>query len=71
MNEKLNIALKEVKAKVQEKKRLYREKLMQPRECQVCNNKVEMNLSNFTMTYDKVNVSFDGATNSFKNSFMK
>ncbi len=35
---------------------------------------VEMSMSNFTMTYDKVNVSFDTATinNSFtKNSFKK
>jgi len=39
-------------------------------QCSFCNNMVEMSMSNFTMTYDKVNVSFDTATinNSFTNT---
>ena len=48
-------------------KRKYKDKISKlPKECSFCNN--EMNLSNFTMTYDKVNVSFDAATNSFTTS---
>ena len=52
----------------------FKEKLKKPRECSFCNNLVEMSMSNITMTYDKVNVSFDTGTinNSFsatKNSF--
>jgi arginyl-tRNA synthetase len=50
-------------------KKNYKEKLKQlPKECSFCNNLVDMNLSNFTKTYDKVNMSFEAATNSFTTS---
>ena len=50
-------------------KKKYKDKLRAlPKECSFCNNLVEMNQSQFTMTYDKVNVSIDGATNSFTTS---
>jgi hypothetical protein len=64
------MALNEMKVKMQEIKKKYQDKLSQPKECSFCNNMVEMNLSNFTMTYDKVNVSFDAANTSFATSFM-
>lgn len=58
-----------MKQKIQQEKRKYKDKLRQiPKECSFCNNMVEMNLSNFTMAYDKVNESFDAATNSFTTS---
>jgi arginyl-tRNA synthetase len=58
-----------MKQKMQNLKKKYKDKLNKlPKECSFCNNMVEMNLSNFTMTYDKVNVSFDAATNSFTTS---
>lgn len=54
---------------MQNLKKKYKDKLNKlPKECSFCNNMVEMNLSNFTMKYDKVNVSFDAATNSFTTS---
>lgn len=63
------MALKQMKQKLQALKKKYKEKINKlPKECSFCNNMVEMNLSNFTMTYDKVNVSFDAATNSFTTS---
>lgn len=69
LNEKLNLALKQMKQKMQAVKRKCKDKLRQlPKECSFCNNMVDLNLSNFTMTYDKVNVSFDAATNSFTTS---
>ena len=58
-----------MKLKMQAVKKKYKDKVKQlPKDCSFCNNMVEMNLSNFTMTYDKVNVSFDAATNSFTTS---
>ena len=58
-----------MKQKIQAIKKKYKDKFRQlPKECSFCNNQVEMNLSNFTMTYDKVNVSFDAATDSFATS---
>lgn len=69
LNEKLNLALKQMNQKMQAMKKKYKDKIRSlPKECSFCNNMVEMNLSNFTMTYDKVNVSFDAATNSFTTS---
>lgn len=69
MNEKLNQSLKLAKTKIQEA----REKLKERTVCPICNNKVEMEsqLNNsFTLTYDKLNVSFDN--NSFlKSSFVR
>ncbi len=50
-------------------KKKYKDKIRQlPKECSFCNNLVDMNLSNFTMPNDKVNVSFDAVTNSFTTS---
>ena len=43
-----------MKQKLQALKKKYKEKINKlPKECSFCNNMVEMNLSNFTMTYDK------------------
>lgn len=55
---------------MKEQKEKFREKMKKSKECSFCNNMVEMSMSNFTMTYDKVNVSFDAATinNSFTNN---
>lgn len=76
--------VKELKGKMGEVKASWKEKVEKAREsnakvCQFCHNMVEMSMgmSQFTMTYDKVNVSFDATSminNSFhntKNSFMK
>ena len=74
LNERLNQAVKALKDKAKAQKEKLREKLQKARQCSFCNNLVEMSMSNFTMTYDKVNVSFDAATinNSFaKGSFAK
>ena len=83
LNERLNQMLKELKGKMKETKASWKEKVEKAREnnakvCQFCHNMVEMSMgmSQFTMTYDKVNVSFDTSliNNSFHNSkgsFMK
>ena len=70
LNEKLNQALKTLKEKMNQQKQHYKEKMSRKQQCSFCNNMVEMSMSNFTMTYDKVNVSFDTATinNSFTNT---
>ena len=67
VNEKLNIVYKQLQAQLKEAKDKYKAKAKKSKECSFCNNMVEMSMSNFTMTYDKVNVSFDTAT--INNSF--
>ncbi len=54
---------------MQSVKRKFKDKLrLLPKECSFCNNMVEINLSNFTMPYDKADASFDAASNSFLTS---
>eukprot|EP00347_Sterkiella_histriomuscorum_P018372 403345752 len=76
LNERLNQTLKDLKTKMREQKELFKEKMKKYKQCSFCNNLVEMSMSNFTMTYDKVNVSFDtqtinGSFHNTKGSFMK
>ena len=73
VNAKLSQALKKAKPKIEEmNKRLekYKAKMKEPKECRFCNNIMEMSMSNITMTYDKVNLSFDHKSVSHQNSFM-
>lgn len=53
---------------MKEVKTSFKEKMKRTKQCQFCNNLVEMSMSNFTMTYDKVNVSFD-TSSMMNNSF--
>jgi hypothetical protein len=58
-----------MRQKIQAVKKKYKDKLRQlPKECSFCNNMVDLggNLSNYTLTQDKVNASFD--SNSFTTS---
>ncbi len=61
--------MKQLNQKLHAAKRKYKDKLkLIPKECSFCNNMVGINLSQFTKTYEKVNMSFDAATNSFTTS---
>jgi len=61
-----------MKEKIQTVKKKYKDKLRQlPKECSFCNNMVDMNLSNYTLTQDKANVSFDSSSFTTSKSFIQ